>query len=88
VDFSCSQEILKMEIEDKMGKLMDQKMERLQNSMETIFLWGFRKRDIVIQENHEKKENNSVEPQSHMGNISKHLESTNIESHNHDHSSI
>jgi hypothetical protein len=41
---------------------------------------------MEIQGNHENKENKVVETQSHMGSILSHLESTNIESHNHDHS--
>jgi hypothetical protein len=38
VDLARSQEILKREIEDKKERLMAQKMEQLQNSMEGILL--------------------------------------------------
>jgi hypothetical protein len=44
------------------------------------------KGDNKMQGNHENKENKVVETQSHMGSILSHLERTNIESQNHDHS--
>ena len=60
VVFSWSQEILKREIEDKMEKLMDLKMEWLKNYMESMLLYTlderFPKSDIVTQGNHKNKE--------------------------------
>jgi hypothetical protein len=44
-----------------------------------MFLQGIPKRDMEIQGNHENKENNGVETQSHMGSILSQLESTNTE---------
>jgi hypothetical protein len=88
VDFSHSQEIFKREMEDKMENLMDKRMEQLQNSILHTLDERLPKGDIKMQGNHENKENNSVEPQSHMGNISTQLGSMNIESQNHDHSSF
>jgi hypothetical protein len=69
---------------------MNQKMEQLQNSMESMLLYTLEKRfpksDIVTQGNYENKENKIVEPQSHMGNSLRLLESMQIESRNHNHS--
>jgi hypothetical protein len=76
---------------NEMKKKMDENKEEIQKSMksiETILLQRIPKRDMEIQGNHENKENNGVETQSHMGSILSHLESTNIESQNHDHSSL
>jgi hypothetical protein len=43
---------------------------------------------MEIQGNHENKEKNGVETQSHVGSVLSQLESTNIESQNHDYSSL
>jgi len=48
----------------------------------------FPKSHIVTQGNHENRENKIVEPRSHMENNLTHLEDMNIESQNHDHSSL
>jgi hypothetical protein len=63
-------------------------MEQLQNSILHTLDERLPKQYIKIQENNENKENTSVEPQSHMGNILTKLGSTNIESQNHYHSSF
>jgi hypothetical protein len=48
----------------------------------------FSKIYIVIKGNHENNENKIVEPQSHIGNILMHLENVDIDSYNHDISSL
>jgi hypothetical protein len=48
----------------------------------------FPKGEIGMQGNHENRENKIVEPQSHMGNILTNVENINIESQNHDYSSL
>jgi hypothetical protein len=56
--------------------------------MKTMLLQRFPKLDIMIPKNHKNKNNNSFEPQSHMGKILKHLERINIELYNHGRSSL
>jgi len=53
--------------------------------MENILLERLPKRDVEIQWNHEHKEKHVVENQSHMRSILSQLESTNLESQNHNH---
>jgi hypothetical protein len=87
----CVRSITSDGLENTQRKIqeMENKMDEMQKSMkfiEIVLLQRIPKRDMEIQENHENKENNGVETQSHVGNILSQLESTNIESQ--DHSSL
>jgi hypothetical protein len=69
VDFSCSQERIKNEMEDKMKILMDKNMEEFQNSMSTFPLHTlddiFSQVDMRTQGNHVKLEEINIEPKNH-----------------------
>lgn len=67
VDFSCSHKNFKRKMEDKMENLMDQRMEKLKNSILHTLYEILPKGDIKMQGNHKNKENNSVEPQVTYG---------------------
>lgn len=73
-------------MEDKMENLMDQRMEKLKNSILHTLYEILPKGDIKIHGNHKIRRTIVLNLKSHMGNISTHLGSTNIESQNHDHS--
>lgn len=79
---SISQEILKREMEKRVNENKEEII-KFMNSTENILLERLLKRNIEIQRNNENKENHFVTAKSPMGNILSKLESTHIESKNH-----
>lgn len=69
-------------LKEKWKKMVNENKEEIQNSMITMenILLERPKRDVEIQENHENKDKNDVENQSHMGSMLSTLERTNLKS--------
>jgi len=95
VDFLFNQEKIKEKWKKKMNEnkegikmKINENKEEIQKSMilmENVLLQKLPKRYLETQGNHEHKENDVVENQSHMGSMLSQLEIKNFESQNHNH---